>query len=362
MPHISPDVTWGLMIVVITFLEGLVGGTFIVSMLHHVFERKRFRPITRISLLLSFAVLLVVPLLLVYDLGQPTRGILILTRWHAASPMDIFAWVGPLFGLVLIIIGSVTILSDKHLSGFGWLLSVDSKVVKTLGIVGIPLAGLFATYEGLMLATTPGRALWATPLIPISSILVAISSGIALTLLAYVPMSRLSKKQELNIETVTGLSTFLGWIIFFQLLIKVIEISGLFYQVGGESWFTYNALITRFVESYVGFELVLGLVVPLIVLVTLRTGKRLGSAAGAIAASVLVLIGAFASKWNLIIVGQLIPRTGQLFGSYTVTLEETLSIIGFFSLIFFVFSILVYTLPWETSISSKKVNKKQEEN
>jgi Ni/Fe-hydrogenase subunit HybB-like protein len=163
----------------------LVGGAFIVSALYSVFNKKKYQPVAKISLILSFAIFLVTPLLLILDLNQPTRAMTVMTRWHSTSPMSIFVWVLPLFGIILISVGLLSFMKENE--GYGWIFrSMDGKVIKILAGIGIPAAVLFATYEGLMLASTGARELWSTPLIPISWMLIAVSSGISLVLLVYI--------------------------------------------------------------------------------------------------------------------------------------------------------------------------------
>jgi Ni/Fe-hydrogenase subunit HybB-like protein len=360
--YVSPEVTWDLMLVTIAFLSGLVGGTYIVSTLYNVFGKKKYLPVAKISLLLSFAILLVLPLLLILDLGQSTKALLIFTRWHSTSPLAIFAWVLPVFGIVVVLVGLFSFYKENQRFNriFG---SIDTKIVKILAGIGIPLAILFASYEGLTLVTPEARDLWSTPLIPISWMLAAVSSGIALVLFVYILANKLfSSAERIDKDTIRGLGVLMGGVIISQLIITTTEIVVAAFSNGSRNYLTLNWLISSFFESYVVIEILLGLIIPLIFLATLSFKVQTWLGEITFVASLLVLIGAFTSKWNTIIGGQLIPRTEQGFASYSYTLAEVGSVIGIFALIFFVFSTFTYILPGGNILTGEKADSKKEAN
>ncbi len=88
----------------------------------------------------------------------------------------------------------------------------------------------------------------------------------------------------------------------------------------------------------------MGLVIPVIML-SIPSVRR--SIAGEVIASLFVLIGVFAMRWNVVIGGQLIPRTGQAFLTYAMESKDLSALISIGALGLFLYMIGVWILPWE---------------
>lgn len=214
------------------FCGGLAAGSFVVASLAALFGDARDRAVARVGYLVSFSVALLCPLLLIKDLGRPTRFLNMLRVFKLSSPMSLGVWALLAFsacatlsaarevlglerpstvpgrqpaearrsldvarrlssvtrGTVAVLTGTRT--SDRHASAF-------------LALVGTPLACFVGSYTGVLLSTTSvplwsrGRTLGATFLAS------AFSSGISaisllLSLRADTPVSSLTKLERVK--------------------------------------------------------------------------------------------------------------------------------------------------------------------
>ncbi|MFQ6077110.1 MAG: NrfD/PsrC family molybdoenzyme membrane anchor subunit [Candidatus Bathyarchaeia archaeon] len=374
-PH---EVFWGILIATYPFFSGIVTGAYVTSILAHVFGKEKYRPIAKLALIVSTSFLLVVAIPLVAELGQPSRALEIFTRTHTTSPMGVFGWLLVSFIALSLIQGwfmfregivrkaekdsgvyyksiqskfyRLLALGNEDLSDDS--LKRDASAVKILGAIGIPLATLFPGYVGFLFGSVKARSLWNTPLLPVMFVLSALISGIALLIIVDTIMEKyFSAERKVNRELIYGLGGLLAWFIILDLGFTGLEIAARAYA-GEEEWFAASFLLTGELSwSYLGVEIVLGLIIPLILL-AIPAVKR--SMAGEIVASLLALIGVYAMRYNVIIGGQLIPRTGQTILTYTPSLTHVGTLIGTAALALFFYMIGVWILPWEQSASGKE--------
>ena len=74
------------------FLGGLTAGSFVVASLARLFGDERDRPIVRAGYLISFVSVLACPVLLIKDLGRPSRFLNMLRVVKPESPMSMGVW------------------------------------------------------------------------------------------------------------------------------------------------------------------------------------------------------------------------------------------------------------------------------
>ena len=87
------DLQWGILIVVYPFITGLVAGAFILASLERVFKVKILKSTYQIALLTALSFLLVATLPLISHLSQPQRAYEIMITPHSSSAMAIFGFV-----------------------------------------------------------------------------------------------------------------------------------------------------------------------------------------------------------------------------------------------------------------------------
>jgi predicted membrane protein len=146
------------------------------------------------------------------------------------------------------------------------------------------------------------------------------------------------------------------WLLGFlsiNVVLEGLEVFSMLYEAE-ESWAIVSRLITEKIGlSYFGIQFVLGALLPLIVLggveiVNLGANEKTMIR---VLTSVLVLIGVFAMRWNVVIGGQLMSKSLRGFTSYyppLFGLEGILSATALTLLPFVILAIIVYLLPpWQ---------------
>ncbi len=367
---------WGLLIVIYPYITGLVAGAFIVSSLYHVFGLTRLKPVARFSLVTALAFLIVCPLPLLVHLGRPERALEMFLRPNLISAMSLFGYIWLLYLLLLLAevwlvfrpdivryagstegikktIYSVLSLGVYDISEES--LATDKKLIKVLAAIGIPAACLLHGYVGFIFGAIKANPWWSTPLMPIIFLLSAIVSGIALLVVLYVTITKI-RKTSLDYECLHSLALWLGGFLTLAVALEGLEVYSMLYE-SGESWRIISQLITQKIAvSYLGIQFLLGSLLPLITLgvtVLINLGKQIKTPLLFLSA-VLILIGVFAMRWNVVIGGQLISKSLRGFTSFNPPLlgvDGILVATVLMILPLVILAIIIYLIPpWQEEI------------
>jgi len=366
-------IEWDLLIVIYPFITGLVAGAFIVSSLYHVFGITSLKPVARFSLITALSFLLITPLPLAIHLGRPERALEMFLTPNLNSAMSAFGYIW--FVYLLIVLAEVwfvfrpdivkyagsseglkkTIYSALALGVFEIseeAQAIDKKIVKSLAFIGIPTAFLLHGYVGFIFGAVKANPWWSTPLMPIIFIMSATVSGIALLLVSYVIMSKIRNK-PVDQACLRSLSLWLMGFLTVNVVLEGLEVFSMFYEAE-ESWAMISQLITQKIGiSYIGIQFVSGAIVPLLVLGVVEAIGVTGPAKTVLRfmASVMVIVGVFAMRWNVVIGGQLISKSLRGFSSYVPPILGINGVIVsavIMSLPFVILAVLLYLIPpWQ---------------
>jgi len=369
-------VEWDLLIVIYPYITGLVAGAFVVSSLYHVFGLAKLKPVARLSLLTSLAFLLITPLPLVIHLGRPERAVEMLLRPNLLSAMSGFGFIWMMY--LLLVLGEVWLVFRQDIVGYAKssegikktiyhvlslgvddvsekTLATDAKLIKILALVGVPAACLLHGYVGFIFGAVKANPWWSTPLMPVIFLLSAIVSGIALLIVLY-PIITKIRKIPFSHDTLSYMALWLAGFLIVALTLEGLEVFSMSYE-SSESWGIISQLITeKILVSYVGIQLLLGSLLPLLVLgftEVIKLKERAKTSLRLLCAS-LILIGVFAMRWNVVIGGQLFSKSLRGFTSYNPPLlGENGILVGATVLLlpFVLFALLIYLLPpWKKEV------------
>jgi len=161
---------WEWYILLYFFLAGISGGAFVIGTMLRLWGGPADAAASRLAFIVSFPLLLLCPILLTIDLGQPSRF------WHmlvdvgsgtpvfkAYSPMSLGVWGLTLFGLFsfvmfLAAVGEGGYLRWRVLSGAGRLMG--SALGKVFMVIGAIFGFFVAAYTGVLLAVS-NQPVWS---------------------------------------------------------------------------------------------------------------------------------------------------------------------------------------------------------
>ncbi len=337
------DLQWGILIVVYPFITGLVAGAFILASLERVFKVKILKPTYQIALLTALSFLLVATMPLISHLSQPQRAYEIMITPHSSSAMAIFGFVYLWYLMVVLLLEiwfdyrhSMVVWSNKEKGVMKWVYKIltlgvsdisprtvkwDRKLGYIITVVGIPSAFILHGYVGFIFGSIKANPWWSTPLMPIIFLFSAMVSGISLVMLVYMVISHIRKK-VIDVNVLDAIGKYLFFVLILDFTLEGLDQIQRIYEAE-ESFEIIKLLVSGklYLTLFVAQGLV-GTIIPLITLAFLQFYKhkiKLRKTMYFIV-SILVLIGVYSMRWNVVIGGQLFSKSFSGFTSFKVGL------------------------------------------
>lgn len=367
---------WDLLIVMYPYITGLVAGAFILASLNRVFNIKALRPTYEISLLTALSFMLVATMPLITHLGKPLRFYEMLITPHLTSAMAIFGFVYIWYLMVVLLLEIWfdyrydMVKWSEEKTGFLRFIykaltlwvddtsvasrKTDEKIGYIVTVIGIPSAFLLHGYVGFIFGSIKANPWWSSVMMPVIFLFSAMVSGIALVLFIYMVINFIKKKEN-DILCLDTIAKYLFYILIIDFALESLDQIHRIYEAD-ESFDILKILVHgKLFFSFFIMQIALGTIVPLIVLgylqikkPSLKTRKILY-----FITSILVLIGIFFMRWNVVIGGQLFSKSFHGFTSYKVDLlggkDFYLSLLWFI-VPFFILAFLLWLLPpWKKS-------------
>ena len=271
------QMTWGWQPALYLFLGGMGAGAFIAAAVLFFKEREEHQKLIGISIVVATICLIVGLLLLLSELINPLRGLMM---WQSFSNFESWMALGAWIVFLAVIVFALTALCTVDA-----IAGVISKVWKSfeakrfsigrvLCILGSVLALGVAVYTGVLLMSAPGVPLWNTPILPLLFTVSALDTGIALVeVLAFA----LERKSPLS----RSMRRFFETCVATLVVLEVVFLVALLLTVGGSG--SSAAASTGLLVSGVlavpfwALVVVLGLVFPLLVALLSLSRKEGGS-------------------------------------------------------------------------------------
>lgn len=368
------ELHWSLLIVIYPYITGLVAGAFILASLVKVFKVKELQPVYRMSLLTALAFMLVATLPLLAHLGHPERSFEMFLTPNTSSAMAMFGFVYAWYLMAVLLleiwfdyrkdlilwaraekglkkwIHRILSLFSKDISEKA--VAFDNKAERIITILGIPSAFLLHGYVGFIFGSVKANPWWSSVLIPIVFLFSAIVSGIALVLIIYMIITPLRKK-EIDMKCLGKLASFLFYAMIVDFSLEILDFIHRIYE-SEESIHILGQLVTnKLFFSLIIVQLLMGMIIPLFLIAGVKLFKapyELRKLLYFISA-ILVQVGIFATRWNVVIGGQLFSKSFRGLTAYKMTflgIEGLLVSMGLLILPFIILFILFKLLPpWE---------------
>ncbi|MEI6822082.1 MAG: NrfD/PsrC family molybdoenzyme membrane anchor subunit [Bacteroidota bacterium] len=332
------ELRWSILIVLYPFITGLVAGAFILASLNRVFNVKALKPTYEISLLAAFSFMCVATMPLIFHLGQPFRFYEIMMTPHLTSAMAIFGfvylwylmvvllleiyfdyrrdmvlWSNEKKGLLRIVYRMLTLgVYDVSPKAVKW----DEKIGYFITVVGIPSAFMLHGYVGFIFGSVKANPWWNSVMMPVIFLFSAMVSGIALVLFLYMVITWI-RKQKLDLECLDAIGKYLFYILIIDFTLESLDQIHRIY-VAEESFDIISILTTKLFLTLTIGQVLLGTLVPLVTLGYFQFHKPKAIIRKVVyfTLSILVLIGIFCMRWNVVIGGQLFSKSFLGFTTY----------------------------------------------
>jgi Ni/Fe-hydrogenase subunit HybB-like protein len=326
------ELHWGLLIVVYPYLTGLVAGAFILASLERVFKVKVLQPIYRLSLLTALSFLIVAPLPLLAHLGHPGRSYEIFLTPNTKSAMAMFGFVYAWYLMVVLLLEvwfdyrKDIIFWSKEKKGFSKFLYkvltlgatdtsekatlFDNQVGKVITIIGIPSAFLLHGYVGFIFGSVKANPWWSSVLMPIVFLFSAIVSGVAMVLLIYM-ITSLVRWKQMNMACVNKLAELLLYAMIVDFSLELLDFIQRLYESEESITILSQMISNRLFISLIITQIILGSLVPMLSIAMARFGRLPDEMRRMLyfVAVILVQVGIFSTRWNVVIGGQLFSKS-----------------------------------------------------
>jgi len=319
------EVPWGILISSYVFFVVTSTGLCIISSIGHVFGFEKFAPIAKRAVFLSIGTIMSGFLVIAFEIENTWRmPIGVITGFNLTSNIW---WMGVLYGayLLFMILEFIMLQLERHNLAMG------------CGLLGL-LVGIAAHSNlGAVFGLLNGREFWHGPFMPVYFIFSAAMSGcMAILFFTYLAYRfngwTISEQMKLSLRSAGKLAAFLIFVVLFFTIWKMIA------GVTGDAPGKYEASMYLLEGPYtVNFwigEIALGLVVPFLLILSVRAE----SLRVIFIASIAGMIGIFFMRYDLVIVGQLVPHFAEMdladypkLFSYTPSCIEILITMGGFA-------------------------------
>jgi len=326
------DLHWSLMIVLYPYITGLVAGAFILASLERVFNVKVLKPTYGLALLTALAFLLVATLPLVSHLQHPFRSYEIFMTPNPTSAMAIFGFVY-LWYLMVVLLLEIWfdyrldfVLWSKKAKGFKKYFykiitlginetdeksaRIDDKLGYFITVLGIPSAFLLHGYVGFIFGSIKANPWWSTVLMPIIFLFSAMVSGIALVMIVYMVVSWV-RKVKIDMKCLDTIARYLLFILIIDFTLESLDQIHRIYEAE-ESFDIIKVLVNGKLNiTLLVMQIGLGTIVPLFFLGLYqfyKPSEKIRKLTYFII-GIVVLIGIFFMRWNVVIGGQLFSKS-----------------------------------------------------
>ncbi len=344
---VSNIIPWGQLITFYIFFIGLSAGAIIISSLSYVFKKEIYEPIGRMAVFMGILLMVGAMSFVMVDLGRPEKAWRLFMYFYLNNMTSLFA-INSIFYT-----GYITLMLV-----YLWLIFEGKKQLATIvGTIDVLWAVAVHMGTGAIFGLIGNREIYFSPIKPFEFLTAALTSGTSLIILTYVATFKLTRR-AIHDELIFSLGRLLtGIIVVLLTMVFVDKLTHLYfpareaavYLMTGDYWWIFWI-----------FQIGMGIVLPLILLIYPKTKKTLR---GVICAAASVVIGVFGERAALVIPGTAHPQPffpGQIEGPwgepgiFSITPWETLlslSIVAFVGLLFILGLRYLEILPARTAES-----------
>jgi len=294
------EMPWGMLIGVYAYFAIISTGLAILAAFSHAFGGNQMAPLANRMVWLSIIMLLSAFMVIGLEIENPWRmplGVLL----HPNLTSNIW-WMGTLYGLAvgIMFVELVLILTKKF------------RAAIALGVLGAVAEAFANSNLGSVFASLHSRPFWYGSQLPVFFLACAVLSGAAAVVL-FTHYSHKLQGRKMSSDTFAGLQTG-GKIMVLMTFMVGLATAWKFanaYCGTDEMRLAADSLIKgKLSTSFWVFEIAIGLILPFALLVI----SKLQSMQAMSTAALMVLVGQFFSRFNLVVAGQIVPNDHEFVG------------------------------------------------
>ncbi|MFZ5759078.1 MAG: NrfD/PsrC family molybdoenzyme membrane anchor subunit [Thermodesulfobacteriota bacterium] len=289
------EMPWGILISSYAFFAITSTGLCLLAAISHIFGGNKLAPLANRMVWLSIITIIGGFSLIGLELESPWR----MAIYNVTSPnlTSNIWWMGTLYGLA---VGFMFV-------EFFLILTRQYKIAITLGVLGALAEVAANTNLGAVFATLSARPYWYGAQLPIYFLACSFMSGAAAAIL-FTHYAYKMRNEQMNEATYTGVQSAAKVLILMLFLVTVATAwRTITFYVGGseDGRIAANALLNGpLATNFWVFEVCIGLLFPLAILAM----TKLKSLPAMSAAALMVLVGQFFARYDLVVAGQLVPQ------------------------------------------------------
>ena len=293
--NVSREVPWGLMISTYAFFAITSTGLCLLAAISHVFGGNRLAPLANRMVWLSLITILSAFVVIGMEIASPWR----MAIYNIISPniTSNIWWMGTLYGMAL----------GFMLLEFWLILTRHYSLALALGILGALAEVAANTCLGGVFSTLAARPFWYGSQLPVYFLACAFLSGAAAAIL-FTHYATLIRGKEMERTVFEGVQAAGKVLLLMLILVSVATFWKMAsFYVGGSSdgRTAANALYNGpLATSFWTFEIGIGLVAPVVLLVLTRM-RRVWAM---YPAALMALVGMFIARLNMVTAGQIVPQ------------------------------------------------------
>jgi len=374
------EIHWSILIVVYPYITGLVAGAFILASLVQVFNVKEVQPTYRLALLTALAFLIIAPLPLLLHLGHPFRSYEIFLTPQPKSAMAMFGFVYLWYLMAVLLLElwfeyrkDLVVWSRETAFPLNWLYRIlsffstdiseravafDHKAIKIITLIGIPSAFLLHGYVGFIFGSVKANPWWSSVLMPLVFLMSAIVSGIALVIFLYMVIAPL-RADGVDMKCLDRIASFLFYAVIVDFTLEGLDFIHRLYE-SEESIKILSRLATDklFISLWV-IQIFLGMLLPLGIMIAVKSLKFNAELRRLLyfTSVILIQLGIFATRWNVVIGGQLFSKSFRGLTTYkmeVVGIEGLIAALGLLIAPFIILAVFLKMFPASEAAEAKE--------
>jgi Ni/Fe-hydrogenase subunit HybB-like protein len=313
------EMPWGMLIGVYAYFAIVSTGLCVLAAFSHAFGGNQMAPLANRMVWLSIIMLLGAFTVIGLEIENPWRMPLGVV-FHPNVTSNIW-WMGTLYGLAIgIMLLELFLIITKRFSA-----------AIILGVVGAIAEALANSNLGSVFASLHSRPFWYGSQLPVFFLACAVLSGAA-AIVMFTHYSHVLQKRQMLDSTFRGLQTAGKIMVLMTFLVTLATVWKFVnaYCSTDEMIMAADSLVKGpLATNFWLFEIGIGLVLPGLLLVV----SRLNSMHAMSTAALMILVGQFFSRYNLIVSGQIVSNEHKYVGvpqylSYTPSAAEYLLVVA----------------------------------